>query len=195
MKRRLLAVLALLVPACTDEAIVLATIPESASDGGAHPTPTKCVGATDCNEGYHCEKLDCHAVEGECQPAPKFCGNEERVECGCDGVSYFNSCFRRAAGVAELHDGECTSESRPCDADNPCPSGATCAVLLGFGDVGMCSGHEHGTCWVVPSTCPDPRTPDYWTACDPDAGITCASTCKAIATGKTYFRASHCPGP
>ena len=191
--RKLVVALLLFAPACTDEDIVLATIPESAADGGSHPMPSRCVVAGDCAEGSFCDKKDCDDRQGVCEPHPALCGNEEHVVCGCDGVTYFNDCLRRAAGVAPLREGDCSGEARTCDANNPCPGGATCAVLLGF-DVGSCSSTAHGTCWAVPSTCPEPHSTDRWSACDAN-GMSCANTCVAIQTGKTYFRAMRCPGP
>ncbi|HEY8079787.1 MAG TPA: hypothetical protein VIF62_36905 [Labilithrix sp.] len=192
--KRLLPLLALLLLGCTDEAIVLASIPESASDGGSHPTPRKCVVTSDCGEGQICEKKDCDDRQGVCEPHPALCGNEEHVVCGCDGVTYFNDCLRKVASVAPLYEGECESEARPCNASAPCPAGGTCAVLLGF-DVASCSETAPGTCWAVPSTCPAPRDTetDRWSACDED-GLPCATTCQAV-TGKPYFRVMRCSGP
>ena len=190
--RALLSLLSLaaLPLACSDEAIVLATIPESASDGGSRPPPQRCVTPSDCSSGSLCEKHDCDDVHGVCEAAPALCGDEEDLVCGCDGVTYFNDCLRKAAGVAPLHAGECASEAVRCDSATPCPGSATCATLLGYGD-GSCAGAQQGTCWVVPATCPAATTPDQFDACDHSAR--CVDTCTAIRSGAPYFRASRCP--
>jgi hypothetical protein len=184
-----------LAAACSDEAIVLATISESASDGGMHHE-MRCSMPSDCYEGSFCDKKGaCDSPYGECEHHPVLCGNEEHEVCGCDGVTYFNDCLRKAAGVTKSHDGECTTEAVTCGgaSGGACPGSAVCAILLGFGDAGpgACSPGATGTCWVVPPTCPLPTTLDRWDECHAH-GARCLDTCSAIQSGEAYFREAHC---
>jgi hypothetical protein len=176
---------------CSDEAIVLATIPESAADGGKRAGDTRCTRSEDCGSGRYCKKHGCEDQAGECEPYPTHCGDEEQVVCGCDGVTYFNECLRRAAGIAEAHDGDCTTDAVICGGKSkvPCAGSAVCATLLGFGG-GSCDD-ANGICYVLPATCPAPSHSDRWDECEP-VGRKCLDTCQAIRSGKSFFRASRC---
>ncbi len=177
--------------ACSDEPVVLATIPGDPNDGGARSGDTRCVANSDCSEGSFCEKYDCDDTAGTCTPYPALCGDEEHTVCGCDGVTYFNDCLRRAAGISHGRLDECSAEAVTCGgpSNTPCPGAAVCAKLLGFG--GTCSGNEKGTCWVLPVTCPAPSHADRFDDCDPN-GAQCVDACTAIKSGKTYLRATRC---
>ncbi len=56
-----------------------------------------------CGEGEFC-KLDvgecCCDFQGVCTPIPNVCTEIFNPVCGCDGVTYSNSCFAEAAGVS-----------------------------------------------------------------------------------------------
>lgn len=190
MKR--IATLTLLLAACSDEPVILATIPASTtSDAGGRVGDKRCTRTDDCGSGQYCKKHGCSETAGNCEPYPALCGDEEQVVCGCDGVTYFNECLRRAAGIAEAHDGECEADAVQCGGPGKtaCPGSATCATLLGS-DRRDC--HDAmGSCWVVPVTCPTPTHADRWDECEP-LGRRCVDTCEAIRSGKSYFRASTC---
>lgn len=184
----------LVAAACTEETIVLANVP--ADDGGAgdktwqeHP---RCVNNSDCTPGTFCERRGCADTAGTCEPYPVLCGDEAPV-CGCDGVTYWNDCLRRAAGLAMAHPGECT-EGRPCDdGARKCPKGALCAKLVGFDDLGPSCHVPVGRCWVLPATCPPPTRADRWDECaPPERALHCADTCTAIRTERSFVRAISC---
>jgi len=178
--------------ACSDETVVLATIPGTSGDGGTRSSDTRCVSTTDCPEGTFCDKFDCDDVSGVCEPYPTFCGDDEHTVCGCDGVNYYNDCLRRAAGVPHGRLSECSTEAISCGgpSNTPCPGTSICAKLGGYKP---CSGSATGTCWVLPLTCPPPTGPDRFDECDPD-GAHCVDACAAVRSGKSYKRAEaqHC---
>jgi hypothetical protein len=191
MKRGLaflsLAVVAL-APSCKDETIVLASV--HGVDGGGGPA-VRCTTIDECPTGSFCSKVDCHDAAGTCEPFPAVCGDDEHPVCGCDGITYFNDCLRRGAGVAAARDDECGHEAVGCDDAVSCPEATYCARLLGFGGPPGCPPGIHGTCWILPTTCPPPSHADRWNACA--GGSQCVDTCTAIRTGAPHVRASSCP--
>ena len=46
-------------------------------------------------------------LQGTCEPLSRRCPEIFAPVCGCDGTTYDNDCFRKAAGVAKDHDGAC----------------------------------------------------------------------------------------
>jgi hypothetical protein len=99
---------------------------------------------------------------------PMLCPDTPQLECGCDGVTYFNECLRRAAGVSLEATGECGAGAA-CDAA-PCPGMAFCARLASS------CGAVVGRCWSTPPRCP---TVGGWSACGSDAGV-CLDLCEAV---------------
>ncbi len=179
---------ALALAACSEETIVLATVPET-TDGGRPPEILRCVRTADCPRDAFCDKPACDAPTGICRRVPTFCPPEERPTCGCNGISYFNDCLRRAAGVEASTPDECAAPLA-CNRAAPCPDGATCALLVA-GPGAECAPEPEGVCWVVPPTCPPPLSPDRWESCVP-GGERCISTCEAILRGVPYRRAGRC---
>jgi hypothetical protein len=119
----LAALVASLVPglgvvlACGREQIAVATIEES--DAGI-VCGTADAGAG-CPDGSFCERSSCDdASAGLCQPiASASCVEQYGPQCGCDGLSYYNACGRRAA-----------TQSAKDDA-GPCAPGLGCSSIFG----------------------------------------------------------------
>ena len=194
-----------LVAACADEQIVLATLPAS-PDGGTPGGLQRCVDGMECAATELCARISCGDVAGTCQPAPVLCEEEGHPVCGCDGITYWNDCLRRTAAVTAATSGECGHDARNCghggkgsppgDLDG-CPSGTFCSRLLSLpGGVtpppDYCGPDGPGTCWALPVVCPDRAGPDRWIACGTTQGA-CTTTCDAIRSGAPYKRASACP--
>lgn len=194
-----------LASACADEQIVLATLPPG-FDGGQVGDPKRCVDSSECSTKELCARATCGDLAGSCELAPVLCEEEAHAVCGCDGITYWNDCLRRAAGVTSMSPGECGYNARGCSKgakgpmpgpDIDCPDGAFCARLLSLpGDaqppLAFCMGDAPGTCWALPAVCPEHGGPDRWTACGTTKGA-CVSTCDAIRSGAPYKRARACP--
>lgn len=191
--------------ACANEEIVLATLPPGL-DGGTPNEPKRCVDDTECSTKEFCARATCGDVAGTCEHAPVLCDEDAHPVCGCDGITYWNDCLRRAAGITSMTQNECGYNAHSCrhggkggppgDPDE-CPSGTFCARLLSLPGAGsppqnFCGPSDLGTCWALPAVCPDRAGPDRWTACGTTPSV-CATTCDAIRSGEPYQRASVCP--
>ena len=194
-----LAAVASTTPSCTQESIVLATLP--ATDAGSPPTPpARCVNSTTCAAGTFCSKTACSDATGTCELIPAVCDQQpENPVCGCDAITYYNDCLRQAASIAASTPDACRSDAfTPCTTDGslPCPdpSAQKCAVLIGGGGKGQCPQDFPGTCWVVPQACPTtPDGTDRWDACNQSQY--CVDTCDAIASGQPFRRSNMCQPP
>lgn len=67
-----------------------------------------------CDEGLVCavslEQCNVADGAGTCVKKIDACIDLYKPVCGCNGVTYSNTCFAAAAGVAVVHDGECTKK-------------------------------------------------------------------------------------
>lgn len=190
-----------LASACADEQIVLATLPPG-FDGGMAGDPKRCVDNSGCSGKELCARTSCGDVAGSCELAPLLCDEDAHPVCGCDGVTYWNDCLGRVAGVTSMTVGECGYNARKCGkgahgpapgSDMDCPDATYCARLLpNDGPPDFCSGDAPGTCWALPAVCPEHGGPDRWIACAMTKGG-CVSSCDAIRSGAPYKRAKACP--
>lgn len=193
-----------LLVACSNETITIATAPDdtdSTSEAGARiQSGGKCVQNSDCPDpSMYCEHDSCDSSAGTCHFPPFSCPNVEDPKCGCDGITYFNDCLRKLAGVSAADDGECKHGYASCGADGSgCGSGALCARLGFFGTAATCPPLPGGHCWVLPSTCPAADADNdsdglRWDECSPDPkAMHCQDTCTAIHSGKRFVRAQVC---
>jgi hypothetical protein len=107
-KQRLFWVAALAwlsVAACAVEAEpVEEPVGEATSELGS-----PCSADADCGGTQYCARRtgQCSAARGRCQTKPTVCTKELRQVCGCDGVTYGNSCQAAAAGVSVASNGAC----------------------------------------------------------------------------------------
>lgn len=170
------SLLGLLLLACAPEDVVVAFVP----DGGLHdPRGAPCTASSECPPDAFCEKASCDAVAGRCARRPVLCDATEELVCGCTGVTYFNDCLRRQAGVSVEARGECVS-GVTCDGQ-ACPSGSSCARL----SASSCSAAA-GRCWVVPSRCP--ASPGFLSCSN---HTTCLDFCEAVRSEQPAVAAGH----
>lgn len=158
------------------------------NDGGGFQPPLgrPCLDSGECDAGQLCEKASCGEAFGRCVQRPAFCDGDSRPECGCDGITYWNDCLRRKAGVESRERGPCVNP-RPCDTTLPCPDGALCGRLVFPNECGRVAA---GACFVLPETC-EGMMRDHFFACG--AGMTqCLDACQAIRSGQP---AAQFPGP
>lgn len=84
------------------------------SDGPCESSGDSCggfAGAT-CDRGDWCDYGGCPTPDaiGSCEPRPMFCTDVYDPVCGCNGVTYSNSCEAEAAGMNIRSRGECASD-------------------------------------------------------------------------------------
>ncbi len=174
--------------------VILATIPVEPEAGGT--TPVRCnTTVPDCPANQYCDKAACGDTTGTCTAYPTDCeGVAHRPVCGCDGITYFDDCLRKAAGIESSSDQPCwPGVAVTCGGPaGGCPDGSLCFQVVGFAP-GPCAPDIPGTCWVVPPTCPPPSAgADMWLTCPDQPGAKCLDTCTAIHDGGVYHRAQMC---
>jgi hypothetical protein len=192
MKALALATALLSLVSCAAEEIVIATSDRHEEDGGHHIRP--CATNSECHLDEFCAKVGCYDAMGSCARRPAVCGAEPDPFCGCDGVTYFNDCWRKTRGVAAATRGECdAANAMPCggSAHAACPLESYCAELLPDGPIPMCPTDAPGTCWVLPTDCGPMDLINRWMPCGPPAP--CVDTCNAIRSGVPHWRAPGCP--
>lgn len=176
-----------LFAACDVVPLEVVAVPDGGETMGQPGPP--CASTDECMAGQFCEKPSCGAALGNCIARPFGCDNEVRPQCGCDGVTYLNSCLRRSAGVESSADepGPCR-QPPPCDTTRPCADGAFCARIVFPNECGRVGP---GQCWVVPETCgPSPRVEHHY-ACG-QAQTQCLDLCAAVRREEPTARY---PGP
>jgi hypothetical protein len=165
--------------------------------GGVPPRP--CSDDDDCddaNNADYCMKTSCNAAMGTCVPLGPPCVGDNAVfepVCGCDGITYWNTCTITHEGFNIASMGECTGNDRPTctrdDGPDSCPDRehAHC-----YRPVEMCGdpSPDEGYCWVLPTECPDnePQTERY---CGGTGGqARCIGLCEVIDAENSFYRNS-----
>ena len=74
------------------------------------PTGPECKDDKSCSSGQYCQKTsgNCGGA-GHCVAKPTICFFLFDPVCGCDGMTYGNSCFAAMAGTSVSHAGPCKS--------------------------------------------------------------------------------------
>jgi hypothetical protein len=182
VKRLVLAALSWLA-GCAPHDVSVAELPPP-PDGGFHRR-RPCVEDSDCTQPDYCDRDACGGVNGHCEHRPIFCDDPVRAPmCGCDGVTYWNDCLRRQAGVSAAP-GECAETAAPCGGASaqPCAAaGASCARLSAKAE---CGGAAEGVCWMLPPSCPTDDG-ERFAGCDP-AALDCVGACAAIRSEKPHY--------
>jgi hypothetical protein len=138
-------------------------------------------------------------VLGTCVTKPKDCSTDTAADyqCGCDGITYYNSCYRKLAGQnAESTTAECDStngNTKKCGGASfpqlACPSGTHKCVKVAASETNCTITGALGTgkCWALPNTCPSAiiLVRNYRSCSD---AATCLSMCDAMKSGTYYAK-------
>jgi|GEM_PF-5111959 hypothetical protein len=151
-------------------------------------TTVPCAGDYECAAGETCD-MPCGLASGICREIPNNCFGAPKMqeECGCDGITYYNGCYRLMAGRGIAHLGECdikAAETTICGDNMSCPAGTTCTRRVS--DSTQCSLAPlmtNGTCWAFPENCIPSLGPFY----RPCGTGSCESFCSLAKTTNQIY--------
>jgi hypothetical protein len=138
-----------------------------------------CSSNDDCPDTEFCQKNggNCDG-DGRCAERPTACREILDPVCGCDGQTYENECFARAAGVNVERRGGC--DEIVCANNTNCARDEFCLKATG-------SCNARGRCAERPTACLAVFDPVC--GCD---GETYGNECEANAAGVNVLRAGEC---
>ncbi len=142
--------------------------------------PPTCQTLEDCLGVGYCAKADgdCDGV-GECRTPPVSCLPTVEYVCGCDGVTYENSCYAARGGASVDYAGEC--QAATCQSNTECAAEDYCMKDDGDCDgVGVCEPRPSGCAPSGPAIC----------GCD---GITYTDRCFSALAGISVDFEGECP--
>jgi hypothetical protein len=155
----------------------------TAVDAGS---PGSCLTNSECGAREFCDAHAC-ATPGTCSPRPDLCSAIYDPVCGCDGVTYSNSCTANAAGARVAATGTCggaVDAGRVDSGPGGCIDNSMCARTQ------FCSGtgcDTDGTCVPRPDACIDLYNPVC--GCD---GTTYSNSCFAASAGVRVASTGAC---
>lgn len=153
-----------------------------------------CAVNEDCLADLFCERTVCFQELGTCAARPTSCEPVMDIKCGCDGLTYLNSCYRQLAGVdGERGPGPCMQmNSKRCGMGRTCPPGSFCGRLLG-GPESCQRPPDEAPCTVGPEHCSGGR-PEQFYVCG-ESPAQCLDFCAAIRREQPVYRTqgSFCP--
>ncbi len=179
---------------CSSTDIVVATLPAHHVGGDSDH---RCVNDDDCHEGF-CVRDTCDQPTGHCEARPVSCDTTQLLTCGCDGVTYWNDCLRKQAGVTASALGYCGPGAATCGGGSgPCPvAGASCARVFPSTDRCPHDPDPPGVCVMLPPSCPAPAPGGELLAkCGGVGPTSCDDECGAIRSEAPHLRpgAAACP--
>lgn len=157
-----------------------------------------CAVNEDCLADLFCQRSECFQELGTCTVRPTSCEPMMELKCGCDGLTYLNSCYRQLAGVdGERGPGPCMQmNSKRCGMGRTCPPGSFCGQLLMPtmpAQEACMRVPDEAPCTVVPEHCSGGRPEQFYACGAPQTQ--CLDFCAAIREEKPIYRVqgSFCP--